>query len=106
MIGGDIYVHDARLLRVIEDAATDTLTMEVDLPQDEWSDELVPRVLVFADAYAYQVYEGPFLGCPAILDMTVVGQSGEWSRVRLNTSAGYRELYCKSVRVADRASVA
>ena len=34
----------------------------------------IPRVLVFHDAYSYQVFEGPFQGCPAILDMQVVGE--------------------------------
>ena len=72
----DIYVHDARLLRVIEDTERDTLTMEVELPKDEWSDDLVPRVLVFDDSYNYQVFEGPFQGCPAILAMQVVGEQG------------------------------
>lgn len=64
MDGADLYVHDARLLRAVEDTATDTLTMEVDLPRDEWSDELVPRLLVFSDAYGYQVCEGRSRGAP------------------------------------------
>jgi len=96
-----IYVHDGRLLRVVEDTERDTLTMEVELPKDEQSDDLVPRLLVFDDAYGYQVFEGPFEGCPAILDMQVVGEQGRWRRVRLDTNAGYREVYCTAVRTLE-----
>src|SRR4051812_38813530 len=96
-----IYVHDGRLLRVIEDTERDTLIMEVELPKDEWSDGLVPRLLVFDGAYGYQVFEGPFQGCPAILDMQIVGEQERWRRVRLDTSAGYREVYCTAVRVLE-----
>src|SRR5436305_1126048 len=69
----DIYVHDGRLLRVVEDAERDILTMEVDLPKDERSNDLIPRLFVFDDACGYQVFEGPIKGCPAILDMQVRG---------------------------------
>ena len=59
-----IYVHDGRLLRVVEDTEQDTLTMEANLPENPASDELVPRLLVFDDVYGYQIFEGPFQGCP------------------------------------------
>jgi hypothetical protein len=100
----DIYVHDGRLLRVIEDAQKETVTMEVLLPADPMSDELVPRLLVFEDVYGYQIFEGRVDGCPVILDLSVVeklGNLGKWSRVRLDTNHGYRELCCISVRVCD-----
>lgn len=97
----DIYVHDGRLLRVIEDTGRDTLTMEVELPKDEWSDELVPRLFVFDNAYGYQVFEGPIQGSPAILEMQVVEALGRWRRVRLDTNAGYREVHCTGIRVLE-----
>ena len=97
-----IHFHDTQILLVIEDCSSDTLTMEVELPVTESSDKLVPRLLVFDDAYSYQVFEGPFQGCPAILDMQVVGEQGRWRRVRLDTNAGYRELFCTGVRVLEQ----
>jgi len=97
----EIYLHDARLLRVIEDTEDNTLTMEVELPKDKSSDDLVPRLLVFEDVHGYQVSEGPFQGSPAILDMQVIGEQGRWRRVRLNTNAGYRELFCTGVRLIE-----
>jgi hypothetical protein len=87
----NIYIHDGRLLRVIEDAECDTLTMEVELPANPDSDELVPRLLVFDNVHGYQVFDGPFDGIPAILDMKVAGEQGRWRQVRIDTNAGHRE---------------
>src|SRR5262249_5178539 len=98
-------VHDGRLLRVVEDTVQDTLTMEVELPKDEHGDDLAPRLLVFDDAYGYQVFEGPFQGCPVILDMRVVGEQGRWRRVSLDTNAGYREVFCTAVKVLEHESI-
>jgi hypothetical protein len=100
----DIYVHDGKLLRVIEDAERETLTMEVLLPADPKSDALVPRFLIFEGVYGYQIFEGRVAGCPTILDLSVVeklGGLGKWSRVRLDTTHGYRELCCTAVRVCN-----
>lgn len=92
-----IHFQDTRILRVIEDTAADTLTMEVSYPLD-WEQNLFePRHLVFHDAHSYAVAEGPFQGSPDILDVEVIGTSGRWSRLRLETSAGQREVSCVSV---------
>jgi len=64
-----IYIHDGRLLRVIEDAEAATFTMEWELPASEWSDDLVPRLLVFKDVPNSRVCEGAIVGCPTLLDM-------------------------------------
>ncbi len=69
-----IYIHDGRLLRVIEDAEAATLTMECELPATEWSDDLVPRLLVFDDVYNYRVCEGAIVGSPTLLGMEIIGE--------------------------------
>ena len=105
----DIYVHDGKLLRVIEDAERETLTMEVLLPADPKSDVLVPRLLIFEGVYGYQIFEGRGVGCPTKLHLSVVeklGGLGKWSRVRLDTTHGYRELCCTAVRVCNHEPVA
>ena len=94
-----IYVHDGTLLRVIEDPAQSRLTMEVELPIIERGEQLEPRVLVFEDVYGYQVAEGYINGCPTLLDLSVVRQEGRWTRLRLDTTVGHREILCASVRV-------
>ena len=97
----DIYVHDAQLYRVIEDIEADTLTMEVDLPILDHNDQQAPRLLIFDDAYNYQVFELPWNGLVTILEMRVVGEQKRWHRVRIDTNAGYRELFCTGVRVIE-----
>lgn len=100
----DIYVHDAQLHRVIEDIEPDTLTMEVDLPILERDEEHAPRLLVFDDAHNYKVFEQPWEGLITILDMRIVGEEGRWQKVRIETNAGYRELFCTGVRVCNGGS--
>ena len=102
----DIYVHDAQLHRVIEDIEKQTVTFEVDLPILERGEEQEPRLLVFDDAYNYQVFEQPWHGLVTILDMHVVGESGRIRQVRIETNAGYRELFCSGVRVIEYDHVA
>lgn len=98
----DIYVHDAQLYRVIEDCGAATVAMEVDLPFLERNEEQEPRLLVFEEAYNYQVFEQPWSGSLTILDMHVVGEEGRYQKVRIETNAGYRELWCTNVRVTGR----
>jgi hypothetical protein len=97
----DIYVHDAQLHRVVEDIETDRVTMHVDLPIIEREEQHEPRLLVFDDAFNYQVYEQPWHGLVTILGMHVVGEQGGCHRVRIETNAGYRELFCTGVRVCN-----
>ncbi len=97
----EIYVHDAQLHRVIEDIKADTVTMEVELPILEHGEHLENRLLVFDDAYNYQVFEQPWHGIVTILDMNVVEEKGRSRRVRIETNAGYRELFCTGIRVLE-----
>lgn len=96
-----IYIHDGRLLRVIANTETRTLTMECELPKTEWSDDLVPKLLVFEDVYHYRVCEGAVWGCPTLLDIHAIGERDGRTTLRLETTAGYRELDCRAVRIAD-----
>ncbi len=96
----EIYVHDARLRRVIEDVATHWIVMQVDLPILELNEELRPCFLVFEDTHHYQVFEQPFNGPLIILDMRVIGRNGQWQKVRLETNSGHRDLCCVSARVS------
>ena len=94
-----IHFHDTQILRVIEDAAADTLTMEVEYPVDWERNVFEKRCLVFEDVHGYQTFDGPFQGCPTILDASIIGTDGRWSRLRLETNAGHRELSCTAVRL-------
>jgi hypothetical protein len=96
-----IYIHDGRLLRVIEDAGSATLTMECELPATGRSDGLVPRLLVFENVYNYWVCEGAIVGYPTLLDLTVTGERERRTCLRIDTTAGYRELDCTAVKICD-----
>ncbi len=97
----NIYIHDGRLLKVIEHTETATITMECELPANEWSDDLVPKLLVFENVLNYQVCEGAIVGCPTMLDLKIVGERGGRSTLRLDTTAGYRAIDCRGVSVVD-----
>ena len=101
-----IHFHDTQILRVIEDCEADTLTMEVEYPVDWEHNVFEKRLLVFEDVHGYQTFDGPFQGCPTILDASIVSTDGRWSRVRLETNAGHRELSCTAVRLIDYDRVA
>ena len=98
-----IYVHDGKLLRVIEDNRHSRLMMEVELPILDRGEELEARQLVFEDVRHYHIAEGAIEGPPTLLDMTIVGQEGRHTKVRLDTTAGYREFLCSAVRVEPAA---
>lgn len=96
-----IHFHDTQILRVIEDCAADTLTMEVEYPVDWEHNVFEKRLLVFENVHGYQISDAPFQGLPTILDASIVSTDGRWSRVRLETNAGPRELSCTAVRLID-----
>jgi hypothetical protein len=98
----DIYVHDGRLLRVIEDTESNLLTMEVELPASPDAEGLVPRLLIFENLHGYKAFDGPFQGNPTLLDIRVVGEDGRWKQVRIDTNAGHRELHCTDARLEER----
>lgn len=97
----DIYVHDGTIFSVVEEPEHARITMQVELPNLERDEELERRTLVFEDVYGYQVMEGLMNGPITLLDFSVVGQESRWSRVRLDTGNGYREILCSSVRVLE-----
>ena len=96
-----IHFHDTQILRVVEDCVTGMLTMEVEYQVDWEHNVFERRRLVFDDVHSYQVFEQPIHGSPTILDAEVVATEGRWSRLRLATNAGRRELSCTGVRLCE-----
>jgi hypothetical protein len=69
MIFDDFSFHDATILKVEEDTASQTLDFILDFPVD-WQNNLFEnKVLRFKDAIVYIKKEIPFLGHPAILEI-------------------------------------
>ena len=96
---GHITFHDSRLKRVVELPETDDLLMEVDYVTDWELSVYELRLIAFRDVLNYEVHEGPFAGCPVILEVNEVGQEQGRSRLRIETNAGYRVLLCSKVEL-------
>lgn len=95
-----IHFHDCQIIRVVEDLASHSLAMGVDYPVHWDANEFARKQLVFDDCFNYQVFELPFDGFSTILSAETVADEGGWSRVRLETNMGRRELICRGVRIA------
>jgi hypothetical protein len=94
-----IHFHDCQIKRVVEDIESHSLTMEVNYPVNWEKNEFAKRSLVFDNCYNYQVFELPFAGYSTILDAKIIGEENGWSKIKLETNMGRRELICKGVRV-------
>lgn len=96
-IGEDIYWHDSTILSVCITPESDLIEMLLLYPEDWESDSYAERFVVFENAYGYKEFEGPFSGSPAISSVEVVAKQGRWSLLRIETNAGFREVFCESV---------
>ena len=98
----DIYIHDAKLRAVHENCATRQLVMDVDMPADEWSDQLVPRRLTLLEVKGYAVDEIMLEGVPTILGIRQIGTDADRTTYRIDTNAGTRTLSITGFRIQDR----
>jgi hypothetical protein len=98
----DIHWHDSLILGVIILPEKDALEMRLHYPLEWQANSFAERTVVFEEAYGYKEFEGPFVGAPTILGASIIGRSGAWILVRLDTNAGHRELYCKDVIIHGR----
>lgn len=97
----DIHWHDSVILGVTLLPEKDTVHLHLLYPEDWETDSYADRTISFEDAYGYKELEGPFLGCPTILDANIVGSNEQWKLLRIETNAGYRELFFKEVALLD-----
>jgi hypothetical protein len=95
----EIHFHDCQIKRVVEDIESHSLVMEVNYPVNWEKNEFAKRLLIFDNCYNYQVFELPFAGYSTILDAEIAGEENGWSKIKLETNMGRRELICKGVRV-------
>ena len=95
----DIHFHDSRLLRVVEDAESHDLLFEVEYPVDWKNNRFESRVIAFLDVLNYSVDEGPFTGAPTLLAADDKGSESGYRKVTLQTNAGTRSLWFRSVEL-------
>ena len=96
-----ICVHDGTLKSVIENPKDRKMTLLVDLPRDEWNDDLIPKRIIFYDVLNYSVHEGPDHGIRTILDLQIVGISESRQKIRMETTSGYRDWEASAFEVLD-----
>ena len=90
----DIHWHDSLILSVRITPEKDVIEMRLLYPEEWQSNTFAEAIVVFEDAYGYKEFQGPFEGSPTILSVKVVGRNDRWSQLRIETNAGYCEVYC------------
>lgn len=93
--------HDTYIISVFEDTETDELTMEIDFPVNWHESEYEIKNLIFKNAFNYQIHEIRFQGKPQMLEIQILEKQEDWTRFRINTNAGLREISCDSVELTD-----
>jgi hypothetical protein len=93
----DIHVQGAELVRVLEDLEQAKLKLVV-LFGGARSKNTGGRVRGFDGVARYRIFEEPGAGCPTILNLSAAEASDGSHCVRLDTSRGYREIHCTTVR--------
>lgn len=101
-ISEDIFWHDSLILSVRITPEKDLIEMRLLYPEEWQSNSYAERTVVFENAYGYKEFEGPFEGSPTILSVTVVGTHDRWSQLRIETNAGYREVFCVAAYLKPR----
>lgn len=98
----DIHWHDSLILYVRLIPEHNRVEMRL-LYLEEWRhNTFSEQTVVFENAYGYKEFEGPIEGSPTILSASISGGNDQWSLVRLETNAGYREVYCCDVYIQTR----
>lgn len=93
----EIHWHDSELISCVEVPAKDQLILNVEYPEDWQANRFARRAIVFSGFHALEVNEIPFFGGPTILGAEVVGASGGYFRVKIETNAGYRLVSAQAV---------
>lgn len=98
-----LFIHDSIIKSIIENPETDELTFILDWPSVYDNNVFTEANLVFENVLNYEVHEGPFAGRPTILDLIENGSNRvngfERTRIKIETIAGFRILYCSNVKL-------
>jgi hypothetical protein len=109
----DFFIHDARIIKVIENTNSDTLDFILDYPVDWENNKFEKKILRFNDSLNYEIKEIPFSGSPSILEYKDYGELhyfiGEGKnkieikrrKIELITNAGNRKIEYNSLELLD-----
>ena len=89
-----IHLEGARIVRVIEDADRQSLTVEVSHPIAEGGSDFPRRRLTFQWFSRYIVEEGRLAGEPTIQRVEIMDADHHRGTIRMHTDHGVREVTC------------
>jgi hypothetical protein len=109
----DFFIHDSRIISVVENTKDDTLDFFLDYPVDWENNKFEKKILRFNDYLNYEIKELPFSGNPSILEYKDHGEInysiGEGRnkmeinrrKIELVTNAGRRIIEYNSLELLD-----
>ena len=109
----DFFIHDSKIIKVIENPENDTLDFILDYPVDWENYVFEKKILRFHKFLNYEIKEFPYASNPTILDFKDYGEIhyviGEGRnqleinrrKIELITTAGTRTLEYNSLELLD-----
>jgi len=99
----NLFIHDSLIKSVIENPKLDEIVFIIDWPGENLEPVFIEAKLIFENVLNYEVHEGPFDGEPTILELIEDGKRVDYNieriQIRIETTAGYRSLYCTNVKL-------
>jgi hypothetical protein len=105
MMISKLFIHDSKLKTVIENCESNEFTFSIYWPKDWQNNIFVDAALIFENVTNYEVHEGPFSGCPTIIEMNEIeNKTDELMQkriIKIQTNAGYRTLTCTEFQLIE-----
>ncbi|GAB6197326.1 hypothetical protein [Lysobacter xanthus] len=93
----EVHWHDCIVRSVLVLPEIAQVALRVQYPVDWEANRFEVGTIRLLEAYGYKEHEGPCAGAPAILGATSELQAGGHQLLRLETNAGYREVFCTGI---------
>ena len=94
----DVFWHDCRIVRVVE-SPTKAVAFQVRYPEN-WEQNLFEdKTILFGGLYTYEIHEGACHGSVTMLSASEESGDHNTRCLRLETTAGYREIRFKTLEL-------
>ena len=93
----NIHWHDSILLSSVEVTANDLLALNVKYPENVQEGIYSDKAIMFNGFYAMEIHEKPTADSPTLISAEIVSRENGYSKVRIETSAGYRLVTAEGV---------
>ncbi|MFC0682594.1 hypothetical protein ACFFGH_32600 [Lysobacter korlensis] len=92
-----VHWHDCVIQSVLVLPEASEIELRVEYPMDWEANQFELATIRLLNAFGYKEYEEPFAGAPTILRATSEPQAGGHHLLRIETNAGYREVFCSAI---------